>query len=85
MPRVKVNQNLEKQQKRFDNLRGLIEGEMARYHIDNDMLAAKALINSRTLRDKRREPDKITLPELFRIADVLKIKIILKREEGPDE
>ncbi len=85
MPRVKVNQNLEKQQKRFDNIRGLIEGEMARYHIDNEMLATKALINSRTLRDKRREPDKITLPELFRIADVLKIKIILKREEGPDE
>ena len=85
MSKPKQNQILQKQQTRFDNIRGLIEGEMARYHIDNDMLAEKAYITSRTMRDKRRNPERLTIPELFRIADVLKIKIILKREEGPDE
>ena len=39
MSKPKQNQILQKQQTRFDNIRGLIEGEMARYHIDNDMLA----------------------------------------------
>lgn len=85
MPRVKLSNAAEKEQQRLDNIRGLIEGEMIRNHINNEQLALKSLISERTLRDKRCHPEKISIQELFRITDCLGIQVIFKRREGPDE
>ena len=64
---------------------GSIDGEMRRYHLDNNTLANKSLIASRTLYDKREHPEKFRLDELYRVMDVLGMKMIFVRREGPDE
>lgn len=85
MARGAINRSAELLQKRCDNLAGLIDGEMRRYHLDNNALANKSLIASRTLYDKRGHPEKFRLDELYRVMDVLGMKMIFVRREGPDE
>ncbi len=85
MARGAINRSAELLQQRCDNLAGLIDGEMRRYHLDNNSLASKSLMVSRTLYDKREHPEKFRLDELYRVMDVLGMKMIFVRREGPDE
>ena len=85
MTRGVISRSAELLQKRCDNLAGLIDGEMRRYHLDNNTLANKSLIASRTLYDQREHPEKFRLDELYRVMDVLGMKMIFVRREGPDE
>lgn len=82
MQRGTINKSAELLQKRCDNLAGLIDGEMRRYHLDNNTLANKSLMVSRTLYDRREHPEKFRLDELYRIMDVLGMKLIFVRKEG---
>jgi len=84
MQRGTINKSAELLQKRCDNLAGLIDGEMRRYHLDNNTLANKSLMVSRTLYNRREHPEKFRLDELYRIMDVLGMKLIFVRKEGPD-
>ncbi|TCO86402.1 hypothetical protein EV212_101189 [Frisingicoccus caecimuris] len=85
MIRGSVSRSADLLQQRCDYLGSLIDGEMRRYHLNNNTLANKSLIASRTLYDKREHPEKFRLDELYRVMDVLGMKMIFVRREGPDE
>lgn len=85
MPKSALSPAQKKYKARSDNIRGLIVGEMERFGHTNDSIASKSLININTFKHKKNDVMSFKLDEFYRLADALHIKILIIREEGPDE
>ena len=85
MPKAALSPAQKKYKARSDNIRGLIAGEMKRFGHTNNSIASKSLINVNTFKHKKDDVMSFRLDEFYRLADALHIKILIIREEGPDE
>lgn len=85
MPKAALSKRQQTVKSRDDYIRGLIDGAMSRYEYSNKEVAEKALMPLSSFTEKKREPHKFKLDELYRVFDVLKIFIFFKGELGPDE
>lgn len=73
-----------KYEDRMSYIKSIITGEMARYDISHEELSSKAHMNERTL-TKRVQEDQgsFRLDELYKIMDILGVKIIFVRKQQP--
>ena len=85
MPAVALSKRQQTIKARDDYIRGLIDGAMSRYGYSNKDVAEKALMPLSSFTEKKKEPHKFRLEELYRVFDVLKIFIFFRGELGPDE
>ena len=53
---------------------GVIDGAMSRQGLDNETLAIKLHVSDRTVRGRRKLPDNFRLDQLWKLADVMKLR-----------
>lgn len=68
MPRLKPSD----QEAANSIVRACISGNMERHHLDEEQLAVKVGVTKRTIQNKRKQPETLTLQELQRMAKALK-------------
>ena len=84
MPKVTLRnfqRRIEKQNQRFDYVRGIIAGERERLNLTEAELAAILNMETRTFNAKVNNPERIGLDDLYDIMDALNVKIKFERPE----
>lgn len=83
MPRTNYGfqQKQQKQEERFDYVRGIIAGERTRLNLTETELAEKLGMIQQTLNAKVRNPKTINLEDLYKIMDALGVTIRFERRE----
>lgn len=71
MPRLAKSE----QQKRDDNFRAVISGNLEKVHMTRTEMGKRCGITPRMLTDRWKEPDRFTKGELRKICNVLNISI----------
>ena len=75
LPKTKLCED--KESARCDFVAGMIVGGLRRNNMSTDIASRKAGMSERTLRNKLQNPTSIKLGELYKLADMVGISIIL--------
>ena len=84
MPKVTIDTEKARAQKRFDYVAGMLSGGIRQQRLSTKDISQKTGIPQRTVTERLEHPEKVRLEDLYKLADIAGIKIIFQMKEDPE-